>query len=128
MVQMTGYLEKQSTKNPDVWKRRWFVMQESALFFYRSESDAIETKPSDRTCCGTIPLDSVHSVTTAVRLLISHDKGANVEASDNGHLISIEGLWRRRVSDSRVRAQVYFTGRHKRMRAFMSSAISSGQL
>ncbi|TMW55418.1 hypothetical protein Poli38472_013309 [Pythium oligandrum] len=65
MVQMAGYLEKQSVKNPEVWKRRWFVMQESVLFYYRSEHDVRDKKPTDATCCGVIQLDAVDSVTTA---------------------------------------------------------------
>ncbi|KAJ0412080.1 hypothetical protein ATCC90586_004000 [Pythium insidiosum] len=65
MARMNGYLEKQSLKSPDLWKRRWFVMQENVLFYYKSEEDVRDGKPSDETCCGIIQLDSIDSVTTA---------------------------------------------------------------
>ncbi|KAJ0388584.1 hypothetical protein P43SY_011684 [Pythium insidiosum] len=69
MARMNGYLEKQSLKSPDLWKRRWFVMQENVLFYYKSEEDVRDGKPSDETCCGIIQLDSIDSVTTAVRVM-----------------------------------------------------------
>ncbi|KAF1781745.1 Protein phosphatase 2C family [Phytophthora cactorum] len=60
-----GYLEKQSSENPKLWKKRWFVMQESKLFYYKSQGDVKEQKPTDDTCCGVISMENIDSVTTA---------------------------------------------------------------
>ncbi|KAG3089629.1 hypothetical protein PI125_g17950 [Phytophthora idaei] len=62
---MEGYLEKQSSENPKLWKKRWFVMQESKLFYYKSQGDVKEQKPTDDTCCGVISMENIDSVTTA---------------------------------------------------------------
>lgn len=62
---MEGYLEKQSSENPKLWKKRWFVMQESKLFYYKSQGDVKEQKPTDDTCCGVISMENIESVTTA---------------------------------------------------------------
>ncbi|KAG7395296.1 hypothetical protein PHYBOEH_003963 [Phytophthora boehmeriae] len=62
---MEGYLEKQSSENPKLWKRRWFVMQDSKLFYYKAQSDVREQKPTDETCCGVISMENIDSVTTA---------------------------------------------------------------
>ncbi|KAF1790515.1 Protein phosphatase 2C family [Phytophthora cactorum] len=67
-----GYLEKQSSENPKLWKKRWFVMQESKLFYYKSQGDVKEQKPTDDTCCGVISMENIDSVTTAVRLDLLH--------------------------------------------------------
>lgn len=64
---MEGFLEKQSSENPQLWKGRWFVMQDSQLFYYKSQTDVCEKKPTDPTCCGVIQLEAIDSVTTAVR-------------------------------------------------------------
>lgn len=68
-VFMEGFLEKQSSENPQLWKGRWFVMQDSQLFYYKSQADVREKKPTDPTCCGVIQLEAIDSVTTAVRSL-----------------------------------------------------------
>ncbi|KAL4117556.1 hypothetical protein PRIC2_011545 [Phytophthora ramorum] len=62
---MEGYLEKQSSEDPRLWKKRWFVMQESKLFYYKSQDDVREQKPTDETCCGVISMENIDSVTTA---------------------------------------------------------------
>ncbi|ETO72819.1 hypothetical protein, variant 2 [Phytophthora nicotianae P1976] len=62
---MEGYLEKQSSEDPKLWKKRWFVMQESKLFYYKSQGDVKEQKPTDDTCCGVISMENIDSVTTA---------------------------------------------------------------
>ncbi|KAI9920506.1 hypothetical protein PsorP6_015717 [Peronosclerospora sorghi] len=62
---MEGYLEKQSCEDPKRWKKRWFVMQESKLFYYKTQQDVTEQKPSDETCCGVIVMEDIDSVTTA---------------------------------------------------------------
>ncbi|KAG1695496.1 hypothetical protein DVH05_019653 [Phytophthora capsici] len=62
---MEGYLEKQSSEDPKLWKKRWFVMQESKLFYYKSQADVKEQKPTDETCCGVISMENIDSVTTA---------------------------------------------------------------
>ncbi|KAG6616456.1 protein phosphatase [Phytophthora cinnamomi] len=62
---MEGYLEKQSSEDAKLWKRRWFVMQDSKLFYYKSQTDVKEQKPSDDTCCGVISMENIDSVTTA---------------------------------------------------------------
>ncbi|ETO72818.1 hypothetical protein, variant 1 [Phytophthora nicotianae P1976] len=69
---MEGYLEKQSSEDPKLWKKRWFVMQESKLFYYKSQGDVKEQKPTDDTCCGVISMENIDSVTTAVRLGLLH--------------------------------------------------------
>ncbi|OWZ16552.1 hypothetical protein PHMEG_0009640 [Phytophthora megakarya] len=62
---MEGYLEKQSSEDPKLWKKRWFVMQDSKLFYYKTQSDVREQKPTDETCCGVIAMENIDSVTTA---------------------------------------------------------------
>ncbi|RLN10502.1 hypothetical protein BBJ28_00023612 [Nothophytophthora sp. Chile5] len=64
---MEGYLEKQSSEDARLWKRRWFVMQDSKLFYYKAQGDVREQKPTDETCCGVISMENIDSVTTAVR-------------------------------------------------------------
>lgn len=64
---MEGYLEKQSSEDAKLWKKRWFVMQDSKLFYYKAKSDVREQKPTDETCCGVISMENIDSVTTAVR-------------------------------------------------------------
>lgn len=66
---MEGFLEKQSSENPQLWKGRWFVMKDDKLFYYKREADVREKKPSDPTVCGVIQLADIDSVTTAVRCL-----------------------------------------------------------
>lgn len=68
-VYKEGELEKQSSENPRLWKKRWFVMQENKLFYYKSQRDVIDNKPSDKTCCAVISLEDIDSVTTAVRAI-----------------------------------------------------------
>lgn len=65
---MEGYLEKQSSEDPKLWKKRWFVMQDSKLFYYKTQNDVTEQKPTDEACCGVISMENIDSVTTAVRL------------------------------------------------------------
>ncbi|KAE9123548.1 hypothetical protein PF005_g8184 [Phytophthora fragariae] len=62
---MEGYLEKQSSEDAKLWKKRWFVMQDSKLFYYKAKSDVREKKPTDETCCGVISMENIDSVTTA---------------------------------------------------------------
>lgn len=64
---MEGFLEKQSSENPRLWKGRWFVMKDDQLFYYKRESDARDKLPTDPSVCGVIPLADIDSVTTAVR-------------------------------------------------------------
>ena len=64
---MDGFLEKQSSEDATLWKKRWFVMQDSKLFYYKSQRDVTEQKPTDETCCGVISMENIDSVTTAVR-------------------------------------------------------------
>lgn len=82
---MEGYLEKQSSEDPNLWKGRWFVMKDSKLFYYKKEADVREKVFSDTTVCGVIQLADIDSVTTAVRgcsvreftfrcLMDSHDR------------------------------------------------------
>ncbi|TDH67405.1 hypothetical protein CCR75_000404 [Bremia lactucae] len=62
---MEGYLEKQSLEDPERWKKRWFVMQDSKLFYYKTQDDVKEQKPTDDSCCGVISMENIDSVTTA---------------------------------------------------------------
>ncbi|CAI5735606.1 unnamed protein product [Peronospora farinosa] len=62
---MDGYLEKQSSEDAKLWKKRWFVMQDSKLFYYKTQSDVTEQKSTDETCCGVISMENIDSVTTA---------------------------------------------------------------
>ncbi|KAF1328475.1 Protein phosphatase, partial [Globisporangium splendens] len=62
---MEGYLEKQSSENPFLWKGRWFVMNDSKLFYYKSQSDVRDKVFNDATVCGVIELADIDSVTTA---------------------------------------------------------------
>uniref|UniRef100_M4BCU8 PPM-type phosphatase domain-containing protein n=1 Tax=Hyaloperonospora arabidopsidis (strain Emoy2) TaxID=559515 RepID=M4BCU8_HYAAE len=62
---MEGMLEKQSSEDLKLWKKRWFVMRESKLFYYKAESDVTEQKPTDEACCGVISMENIDSVTTA---------------------------------------------------------------
>ena len=67
---MEGMLEKQSSEDLKLWKKRWFVMRESKLFYYKAESDVTEQKPTDEACCGVISMENIDSVTTAVRRVL----------------------------------------------------------
>ncbi|TYZ68115.1 hypothetical protein PybrP1_000766 [[Pythium] brassicae (nom. inval.)] len=62
---MEGFLEKQSSENPRLWKGRWFVMKDDKLFYYKREADARDKLPTDPTVCGVIQLADIDSVTTA---------------------------------------------------------------
>lgn len=64
---LEGELEKQSSEDPTRWKKRWFVMLDSKLFYYKRRSDVLDKQPTDRTCCAVISLEDIDSVTTAVR-------------------------------------------------------------
>jgi hypothetical protein len=83
---MEGYLEKQSSENPKLWKKRWFVMQESKLFYYKTQSDVKEQKPTDETCCGVISMENIDSVTTAVRRLATLAEEEDEAPACPGHL------------------------------------------
>lgn len=71
---MEGFLEKQSSENPQLWKGRWFVMKDDKLFYYKREADVRDKLPTDATVCGVIPLADIDSVTTAVRRMTNYSR------------------------------------------------------